>query len=105
MVGKLSGEHILESAVRLLPSIPLGRAHTQVDGGVRGEVLPVGAAAHLPNISPFEQAGVGQPRRRRLELGLHHGHVERFAKAARTAEQGCGVAGIEHVDDKGSLVD
>ena len=54
------------------------REVAQMDDGVRGEVPPVGAADHLPDLGALEQRGVGQPDGR----GLHHGHAERLAEAA-----------------------
>lgn len=58
------------------------REVAQMDDRVRGEVPPVGAAAHLPDLGALEQRGVGQPDGRRLEEGLHHGYAERLAEAA-----------------------
>ncbi len=104
VAGELGDEHIPQRPVGLLPRVALGGAHAQMDNGVRGEVLPVGATTHLPNLGAFEQRGVDQPGWRRLEEGLHHGHVERLAEAAGAAEEGRGVAGVQDVSDEGGLV-
>lgn len=98
-------EHILERPVCLLPGIALGGAHAEADHRVACEMLPIRAAAHLPELRALEQGGVGRTGGRRLEERLHHGHVERLAEAPRAAEERRLVVRVEHVGDEGGLVD
>lgn len=98
-------EHVLERPVRLLPGIALGGAHAEVDHGIRREVLPIRAAAHLPDVRALKQGGIGYTSGDGLEERLHHGHADRLAKSARTAEKRRLVVRVEHVCDEGGLID
>lgn len=98
-------EHVLERPVCLLPGIALGGAHAEVDHGIRREVLPIRAAAHLPDVRALKQGGIGYTSGDGLEERLHHGHADRLAKSARTAEERRLVVRVEHVCDEGGLID
>lgn len=99
----------LDYAIGGFPSLLLYGVEADMHHGIRSLVLTVPTAICLPHFGTFKKRGeitsIGVGLRRQLEESAHHCHVERFAKAARTAKKRHGVTRIKHIGNEHGFVD
>ena len=99
----------LDCTIGGFPSLLLYGVEADVHHGIRPLVCAISATVSLPHFRALKKrseiAGIGVGLGRQLEESAHHCHVERFAKAARTAKKRYGVTRIKYIGNEHGFVD
>lgn len=107
MTVVLTRDEPADLAPSRLPGVFFHRVEADMNHGIVLELGTVPAAGSIPDLSTLKRGTIARALRkgRDLKKRAHHGHVQRLAEPAGTAEQRDGVSTVENVGDEHGLVD